>query len=189
MAPPGPFAMPAVTLLAVTNSCAAALEDLRSMSTALLSSMSLVVSSAALTLSRAAINCVEDAFLLIAGTTLSVFCRLLSSVSTTRVSPATGAQPWPEADDGGASVPDEPALPQPARVTTAAVVVAAIRSRCRRILPPSVSRHGRCRAACPTGSRNADARMYALPGLPGGCDNFPQRCRSVIRPEPRWSPA
>src|SRR3954453_13144859 len=97
------------------------------MSTALFSAMSLVVSSAAETLSRAATSCGEDDFLLIAGTTLSGFCRFLSSVRTTRLSPAPGAQPAPTAEDGGAAVPEEPALPQPARETTASVALAAIR--------------------------------------------------------------
>src|SRR4051794_4589636 len=106
---PEPFARPAVRLLAVMNSLAAALEDLRSMSTALFSAMSLVVSSAADTLSKAAISCGDDAFLLIAGRTLSVFSRVLSSVSTTRPLPAPGAQPAPVAEEGGAAVPEEPA--------------------------------------------------------------------------------
>src|SRR5882724_10303440 len=156
------------------------------MSTAFLSAMSFVVSNAADTLSRAATSCGEDAFLLIAGTMLSVFCSCLSSVRTTRESPATGAHPAPAAEDGGALVPDEPALPQPARVTTAAVVVAAIRSRCRRITAAFCVPAGRGgHAACPTGRRNADARMCALQGLPAGYDNFAERCGSVTRPGPR----
>src|SRR6266511_53145 len=117
MLPPGPLAIPLVRLFAVANSCAAAFDDLRSTSTALLSAISFGVSSAADTLSSAAMSCGEDAFLLIAEMTLSVFCRCLSSVSTTRLVPATGAQPAPAAELGGAAVPDDPALPQPARMT------------------------------------------------------------------------
>jgi hypothetical protein len=139
--------------LAVANSSAAAFDDLRSMSTALLSSISLVVSSAAETLSSAAMSWGDADFLWIAGTTLSVFCRVLSSVRTMRVSPATGAQPLPAAELGGAAVPDDPDSPQPARMTAAVMRVPAVRRRCRRmLLPPSVSRHGQVgRAACPDG--------------------------------------
>src|SRR5206468_2512085 len=104
--------MPAVMLLVVRKSVAACLEDLRSTSTALLRPISLGVSRAAEALSRAAINSGEDFFLLIAGMTLSVACRFLSSVRATRLSPATGAQPAPVAEDGGAAVPEEPAFPQ-----------------------------------------------------------------------------
>src|SRR4029079_18860038 len=131
-APPRPFSMAAVRLFAVAKAWGAGLDDLRSIYTALLSSTSLGLSSAGATLSRAATSCGEEDFLLIAGTMLSVFCRALSSASTTRLSPATGAHPAPVAADGGASVREEPPPPQPARVTTAAVVAAA-RKRCRRI--------------------------------------------------------
>src|SRR5256885_2737494 len=114
------------------------------MSVALFRATSLGVSSAAATLSSAAVSSGEAALPLMAAMTLSEFCSFLSSVRTTSLSPATGAHPPEAALLAGAWVPEEPALPQPA--ARPAVARRPTRPRATRetfcilCCPPSVSR-------------------------------------------------
>ncbi len=84
------------------------------MSIALLSASSFGWSSAAADLVGGGDGGRAGGLLLATAMMLSEFCRCLSSVSRTSVSPALGAHPAPPPADvvGGGWVPDEPADPQ-----------------------------------------------------------------------------
>src|SRR5262249_16046608 len=127
------------------------------------------------------------ALALMAAITLSAFCRCLSSSRTTSLVPATGAHPPAPAALGGAEVPDDPALPQPARPTAATSPTSATGTRVALFIcsPPSVSRRGG-RAACPTGGHKVRDRPGASQTARRG-GRQPQR-QSVTRSPPPHRP-
>src|SRR3954451_12088098 len=122
---PLPFCSPSVTLLSETQPDATSVTLLRSTSTAALSLISPSVVNFADTASRAGTTAgfAWAAAAFTAGTTLSANCRCLSSLRTTSLSPATGAQALPDATVLVAPppVPEDPELPHAAVSATAAM--------------------------------------------------------------------